>query len=300
MKPSDLPRPAILFSEHSQLVFRRAAQLYDVLTDRFQKLDVSEGMWTFEISDQFSYVCLDVMQRLKINKKVCEDLLLQISAMLFGSHIDLLRDTPQNVERLNKLRLGFGERRAIASRLKIKLEIYKIFEDIIEASRGIEHYQELFGAKLPHELYPPETFTDLLDVLPHFRWLFSNFIPNNPFSSVTLSAKLQILGYFTKDLDLFASTEGQHQNTFDMACGFLLNDNLTNAAITEMMTAWNSDMRLLRINQMKNVPGMDALKRLSDASEKIYTENDLKFMPCSNKEERDKLLSKLIDTCSGN
>jgi hypothetical protein len=60
-----------------------------------------------------------------------------------------------------------------------------------------------------------------------------------------------------------------------------------------MMTAWNSDMRLLRINQMRNVPGMDALKRLSDAVEKPYTEEELKFMPCTTKEERDNLLSKL-------
>jgi hypothetical protein len=168
MKPSDLPRPAILFSEHSRLVFRRAAQLYDVLTDRFQSLDAGEGLSNIQNISNY-LLLLDVMQRLAINKKICEDLLLQISAVLFGSHLDLLRDTPQNVERLNKLRLGFGERRSIASRLNIQLEIYKIFEDIIEASRGVEHYHELFGTKKPHELYPPENFTDLIDVLPHFR-----------------------------------------------------------------------------------------------------------------------------------
>src|SRR4051812_28197888 len=99
------------------------------------------------------FICLEVMQRLKINRKVCDDLLLQISAILFGSHIDLLRETPQNVERLNKLRLGFAERCRIASRLNIKLEIYKIFVDIIEASHVIEHYQDLFGNRSSHELY---------------------------------------------------------------------------------------------------------------------------------------------------
>jgi hypothetical protein len=43
MKSSDLPRPAVLFSEHSRLVFRRAAQLYDVLAERFQKFGGNEG-----------------------------------------------------------------------------------------------------------------------------------------------------------------------------------------------------------------------------------------------------------------
>lgn len=217
------------------------------------------------------------MQRLTLNKKICEDLLLQISAILLGSHVDLLRDTPENVERLNKLRLGFAERKLIASRLNIRLEIYKIFQDIIEASRGVEHFNELFGNKQPHELYPPDSFTDLLDVIPHIN--------------VNLSAKLQILGYFTKDLDFLSPIENQQQSTFDMACGFLLNDNLTNEAISEMMTAWNSDMRLLRINKMREIPGMDALKRLSDSVDKSYNEQDLKFMPCTNKEEKDVLLS---------
>jgi hypothetical protein len=118
---------------------------------------------------------------------------------------------------------------------------------------------------------------------------------------VTLSAKLQILRYFTKDLDFFAPVENQEQSTFDVACGFLLNDNLNSERITEMMTAWNSDMRLLRINQMRNVPGMDALKRLSDVIEKPYTEDELKFMPCTTKEERDALLSKFcVIICSSN
>jgi hypothetical protein len=58
-----------------------------------------------------------------------------------------------------------------------------------------------------------------------------------------------------------------------------------------MLTAWNSDMRLLRINKMREVPGMDALKRLSDITEKPYTEQDLKYVPCVNVEDRDKLLS---------
>lgn len=205
-------------------------------------------------------------------------MLLQISAILFGSHVDLLRETPENVERLNKVRLGFAERRSIALRLGIRLEIYKIFDDIIEASREIEHYKDIFGRRLPHELYPPDSFTDLLDVLPHF--------------SVTLSAKLQILGYFVRDLDHFAPITGQKQSTFDIAGGFLLNDNLTSEAMSEMLTAWNSDMRLLRINQMREVPGMEALKRLSDVNEKPYSEQDLKFMQCNSKEERDKLLSK--------
>jgi hypothetical protein len=114
-----------------------------------------------------------------------------------------------------------------------------------------------------------------------------------------LSAKLQILGYFTKDLDYLAPVQGQTHSSFDIACGFLLNDNLTSEAMSEMLTAWNLDMRLLRINQMRDVPGMDALKGLSDIAEKPCTEKDLKFMPCGNKQEQADLLSKLnlSDVC---
>jgi hypothetical protein len=105
------------------------------------------------------------MGRLRTNKMICDDLLLQISATLFGLHIDLLRDSPENVERLNKIRLGFGERRTIAAQMRVRPEIYRIFDDVIEVSRGLEHHKELFGKRSAHDLYPPETFVDLLDVL---------------------------------------------------------------------------------------------------------------------------------------
>jgi hypothetical protein len=110
--------------------------------------------------------------------------------------------------------------------------------------------------------------------------------------SITTSAKLQIFGYFTKDLDHFAPMPNQKQSTFDIACGFLLNDKLNSTAMSEMLTAWNSDMRLLRINQMREVPGMDALKKLSDTTDRTYSEKELEFFPCTNKGERDALLSK--------
>jgi hypothetical protein len=116
------------------------------------------------------------MRSLKINKKICDDLLLQVSAILFGSHVDLLRETPENLERLNKIRLGFGERQNIASRLGIQLEIHNIFDGVIEASREIEFFNELFGKRKAFELYPPDTFTDLLDVLPHFWFVTFDLI----------------------------------------------------------------------------------------------------------------------------
>lgn len=53
MKPTDLPRPALLFANHSQLVFRRAAQLYDVLIERFSKLEADEGMFEIFVNKIF-------------------------------------------------------------------------------------------------------------------------------------------------------------------------------------------------------------------------------------------------------
>jgi hypothetical protein len=47
MRPSDLPRPAVLFANHSQLVFRRASQLYDILMERFQYMNANQGKIKF-------------------------------------------------------------------------------------------------------------------------------------------------------------------------------------------------------------------------------------------------------------
>ncbi|KAI6204003.1 hypothetical protein M3Y94_00622300 [Aphelenchoides besseyi] len=260
LPPKDVLRSTMDFVDHSQIIFRRAIQLYDALIVRFQKLDSDE----------------EIMKRLKVNKKICEDLLLQISAILFGSHMDLLRETPEQEERMNKLRLKFAERRNIAVRLSQNLEIHKIFDGVIEASRGVQFFDDLFGKHSPSDLYPPDSYIDLLDVLSHL--------------GITTSAKLQIIGYYAKDMDAIVENANDRKY-FQVACGYLLNDKISDEAMNEMQNAWNMDQKLIRIDQMCGVPGMDELKRLSETEEKPYEESDLQFMPVTNAQEQQKLLA---------
>ncbi|KAI6208721.1 Protein ELYS [Aphelenchoides besseyi] len=222
-----------------------------------------------------SQIIFQIMKRLKMNKKICEDLLLQISAILFGSHMDLLRDTPEQEERMNKLRLKFAERRNIAIRLSQSLEIHKIFDGVIEASRGVQFFDDLFGKRSSSDLYPPDSYIDLLDVLSHL--------------GITTSAKLQIIGYYAKDMDAIIENANERKY-FQVACGYLLNDKISDEAMNEMQNAWNMDQKLIRIDKMCGVPGMDELKRLSETEEKPYEENDLQFMPVTNTQEQQKLL----------
>ncbi|KAI6218625.1 hypothetical protein M3Y99_01698400 [Aphelenchoides fujianensis] len=260
LPPGHVLRSTMNFVDHSQLVFRHASQLYERLNARFQKLNADE----------------EIMQQLVVNKKICEDLLLQVSAILFGSHMDLLRETPEQEERMNRLRLKFAERLNIAARRQQNLEIHQIFEDVVAASAQDELFTELFAHRAPTDLYPPDSYVHLMDVLPHF--------------GVTTEAKLQIIGYFAKDLDAITE-EPIDRKYFNVACGYLLNDKMTDAAMSEMQAAWSSDQRLVRIDRMCGVPGMDELKRLSETDEKPYEEADLEFFPCSNEQEAQKLLA---------
>ena len=142
---------------HSRSVFARSTR---------QK--VCKSRWA-RVFDDFCRLFVETMTRLSLDKKICNDLLLQISGILFGSQMDLLRESPEQVERMNKLRLRFAERRTVAAHLGIVLDIHSIYNGVIEASRNSQFFHGLFGKKEAHELYPPESFLDLLDVLPHFR-----------------------------------------------------------------------------------------------------------------------------------
>ena len=99
------------------------------------------------------------------------------------------------------------------------------------------------------------------------------------------------MGYFAKDLDLITENAAKRVY-YKAACGYLLNDNLSSDTMSDMIEAWDADMRLLRINQLREMPGMDALKKLSDTTEKTYNEADLRYEPCGSKKERERLLGK--------
>jgi hypothetical protein len=113
-------------------------------------------------------------KELVVEKKICEGLQLQASAFLFGYHMDFLRETPEQVERMNRLRLKFADRLMIVIRDEQTLEIRQIFEGVIAASKGVRVFDELFAHCSPAELYPPKSYIDLMAVLPHPGYVLSS------------------------------------------------------------------------------------------------------------------------------
>ncbi|KAI6226343.1 hypothetical protein M3Y99_01303500 [Aphelenchoides fujianensis] len=137
------------------------------------------------------------------------------------------------------------------------LEIRQIFEGVIAASKGVQVFDELFAHCSPAELYPPKSYIDLMAVLPH--------------PGVTMTVKLKIMGYFAKDLD--ASTEkAVDRKYFKEACGYLFNDEMTDAAMSEMQAAWSSDQGLLREHCGCGRLGTDEQKRWRETEEKLNTQ----------------------------
>jgi hypothetical protein len=86
-----------------------------------------------------------------------------------------------------------------------------------------------------------------------------------------MTVKLKIMGYFAKDLD--ASTEkAVDRKYFKEACGYLLNDEMTDAAMSEMQAAWSSDQGLLREHCGCGRLGTDEQKRWRETEEKLNTQ----------------------------
>ncbi|KAI6216169.1 hypothetical protein M3Y99_01836300 [Aphelenchoides fujianensis] len=233
MPPTDVHRSTMKFADHSQVVLRHASQLYERLIDRCKENSCNE----------------EIMHHLIVSKKVCEDFLLQVSTIQFGSRMGLLRKTPEQEERMKKLRLKFAERLNAAIREKQRLEIHQIFEGVIAASESAGVLSNRFARCSPTDLYPPESYVDLVDVLTHF--------------GLNTMDRLQIIGYFANDLDATTETADERKY-FNVACSCLLNDHMSDAAMREMRKAWSSDQRLVCIDRVCGVPGTTELEHRNE------------------------------------
>ncbi|KAI6225473.1 hypothetical protein M3Y99_01335400 [Aphelenchoides fujianensis] len=204
------------------------------------------------------------MHHLIVSKKACEDFLLQVSTIQFGSRMDLLRETPEQEERMNKLRLKFAQRLNVAMRGKQQLKIHQIFEGVIAASKCAKVVSNRFARCSPTDLYPPQSYVDLLDVLTHF--------------GVSTTDRLQIIGYFAKDLDATTDTSDERKY-FNVACSCLLNDHMSDAAMSEMQKTWSFDQQFVCIDRVCGVPETAELKRRSKTEGKPNKDPTLKFSP---------------------
>ncbi|CAD5231665.1 unnamed protein product [Bursaphelenchus xylophilus] len=253
----NIPKTTFEYLTHSRSVFRRSSKIFSELANRFESLNLEQAALT----------------RVKAHAKVASDFVLVASGYLFGIHTDFLRQTEENVEILNKLRLEFAKRSSMARHLDVKLEIHQILDEIYEANR--EEIEESLDVELGSEMYPPECFLNFFAILPLFN--------------ISEAAKLSIVGYFAKDLDLV--DKHSDWNYFDRACSYFLNENMTSEKMKQMLDVWSSDYKLLTIGKLAETPGMVELKLLSDQDgEECIDEKDLMFMPCETHEEKVKLL----------
>lgn len=240
---------------HAQALFRRCVKIFGELERRF----------TAAGEDQHT------INKVKAHLKVAADLVLCASAYIFGLGVDMLRHTDENVEIMNKLRIEFAKRANMARTMKQKLEIHDIFEKILDANPELSDHLEV---ELGSECYPPESFLSLISILPLFN--------------ISEAAKLSIMGYFAKDLDLIDKRDDY--SYFDKACSHFLNDNLSDEKMLIMLNAWDADMKLLVVGRLTANPGISVLKALDDDDGQQYEEKDLIFLPCRTQEEKDKLL----------
>ncbi|CAD5224953.1 unnamed protein product [Bursaphelenchus okinawaensis] len=251
----NVPKATFEYLTHSQSVFRRSAKVFTELAKRFEELNMGESALT----------------RVKAHAKVAADFVLVASGYIFGLHNDLLRQTEENVEIMNKLKLEFAKRSNMARHLNSKLEIHQIFEEILDANQ--DELEEALGIEVASELYPPECYLNFMAVLPLFN--------------ISEAAKLSVIGYLAKDLDLV--DVHSDWNYFDRACSYFLNDNLSSDKMKQMSDVWSSDYKLLTIGKLAESSEMHALKVVSEEEETVE-EKDLCFMPCETEEEKIKLL----------